>query len=247
MPFIDLNSDLGEGAGTDAAIMPLVTSANIACGAHAGDTDSMRAAIALALANNVAVGAHPGHRDRASFGRVALDVPAAELTADLIVQIDTLRAVARSLGADLAHVKAHGALYNSAQRDAGVAAAIVAAVKRTAGDLVLFVFPGSAVERSARDAGLKVAREGFIDRVYEPDGSLRARIHPDALITDPEVAAEQAVSFVQDGGVVARDGTFIEQIVDTLCVHGDTPGAVGILRAARAALVAASVGIHRIP
>ncbi|MDQ6858543.1 MAG: LamB/YcsF family protein [Chloroflexota bacterium] len=226
--------------------MPLITSANVACGAHAGDEGSMRAAVACAIANGVAVGAHPGYRDRANFGRVALDVPAAELTADLILQIDGLRAVARSLGAELAHVKAHGALYNTAQRDERVAAAIVEAMMRTAGDLVLFVFPGSAVERSAREAGLKMAREGFIDRVYEADGSLRARIHHDALITDPEVAAEQAVSFVQDGGVIARDGTRIEQTVDTLCVHGDTPGAAGILRVARAALVAAGVGIHRI-
>ncbi len=246
MAAVDLNSDLGEGAGTELAIMPLITSANIACGAHAGDDASMREAIRLANAHHVAVGAHPGYRDRANFGRTALDVPADELTADVVHQIDALRTIARSMGTEVAHVKAHGALYNTAQRDERVAAAIVAAVKATAPELVLFVFPGSAVERVARDAGLRVAREGFIDRAYEADGSLRARTHGDALITDPEVAAEQAVSFMREGGVRTRGGTFLEQGVDTLCVHGDTPGAAKILRAARAALVAAGIGIRRI-
>ncbi|HLZ48118.1 MAG TPA: LamB/YcsF family protein, partial [Candidatus Limnocylindria bacterium] len=153
--------------------------------------------------------------------------------------------IARSLGTSLAHVKAHGALYNTAQRDEAVADAIVRAVKRAAPDLILFVFPSSAVERAARAAGLRVAREGFIDRAYEPDGSLRARTKPDALITDPQLAAAQALSFVTDGGVRAHDGTFLEQGVDTLCVHGDTPGAPAILRSARAALVAAGVAIRR--
>lgn len=246
MSTIDLNSDLGEGAGTEYLIMPFITSANIACGAHAGDERSMRETVQLAIASNVAPGAHPGYRDREGFGRKALDIPAVELTRDLILQIDTLRAIARSEGTDLAHVKAHGALYNTAQHDEGVAGAIVAAVKRTAPDLVLFVFPGSAVERAARAAGLRVAREGFIDRAYEPDGTLRSRTHADALITDPERAATQALSFMREGGVRASDGTFLRLGVDTLCVHGDTPGAPTILRAARAALVTAGVGVHRV-
>jgi UPF0271 protein len=243
---IDLNSDLGEGAGTEREIMPFITSANIACGAHAGDERSMRETVQLAIASEVAPGAHPGYRDREGFGRKALDIPAVELTRDLILQIDTLRAIARSEGTDLAHVKAHGARYNTAHHDEDVAEAFVAAVKRTAPDLVLFVFPGSAVERAARAAGLRVAREGFIDRVYEPDGTLRSRTHADALITDPERAATQALSFVREGGVRASDGTFLRLDVDTLCVHGDTPGAPTILRSARAALVSAGVGVHRV-
>jgi UPF0271 protein len=245
MATIDLNSDLGEGAGTEQEIMPFITSANIACGAHAGDERSMRETLQLAIASKVAPGAHPGYRDPANFGRAPLELPADALTADLVLQIETLRAIARSLGTDLTHVKAHGALYNTAQHDEGVAAAIVAAMKRTAPELVLFVFPGSAVERAARAEGVRVAREGFIDRTYEPDGTLRARTHADALITDPQRAAAQAVSFMRDGGVKAHGGKFLEQGVDTLCVHGDTPGAREILRAARAALVSAGVAVHR--
>ena len=246
MTFIDLNSDLGEGAGTEREIMPIITSANIACGAHAGDERTMRETILLAIANDVAAGAHPGYRDPANFGRTALDIPADALTDDLIVQIDALRAIARAEGTDLAHVKGHGALYNTAQRDEGVAGSIVRAVRQAAPDLLLFVFPGSALERAARADGLRVAREGFIDRTYEPDGALRSRTQRDALITDPARAAAQAVSFMRDGGVRAHDGTFLEVSVDTLCVHGDTPGAPAILRAARAALVSAGVGVRRV-
>ena len=246
MATIDLNSDLGEGAGTEAEIMPLITSANIACGAHAGDERSMRAAVVLAKANGVAVGAHPGYRDPANFGRKALDIPPDELVGDLVAQIETLFAIASSESVPVAHVKAHGALYNTAQRDESVAAAIVRAVDQSARGLVLFVFPGSAVERAAREAGLRVAREGFIDRVYEADGALRSRTLDHSLITDPAKAAAQAVSFMRDGGVRAYDGSFLEQAVDTLCVHGDTPGAPNILRAARAALVAAGVHVERL-
>lgn len=246
MATIDLNSDLGEGAGTEAAIMPLITSANIACAAHAGDERSMHDAVALAERHGVAVGAHPGYRDRANFGRHALIIPADELVADLVSQITALVRVARSAGVPVAHVKAHGALYNSAQRDPPVAAAIVRAMERHGGALTLFVFPGSAVERLARAAGVPVAREGFIDRVYEPDGSLRSRALADALITDPERAAAQAVSFMIEGGVRAHDGSFLEQSVDTLCVHGDTPGAPAILRAARSALASAGVRVERL-
>jgi UPF0271 protein len=245
MVSVDLNSDLGEGAGTEHEIMPFITSANIACGAHAGDERSMRETVQLAVANNVAPGAHPGYRDPANFGRTALDLPVDALTADLALQIDTLRAIARSEGTDLLHVKAHGALYNAAQHDESVAGAIVRAMRRTAPDLILFVFPGSAVERAARAEGLRIAREGFIDRAYEPDGTLRSRTYADALVTDPERAAAQAVSFTRDGGVLARDGTFLDLPVETLCVHGDTPGAPAILRAARAALVSAGIGIRR--
>jgi len=246
MATVDLNSDLGEGAGTEKEIMPFITSANIACGAHAGDEQTMRETVRLAVAHKVAAGAHPGYRDRANFGRAPLGISADELIADLVLQIETLRTIARSENTDLVHVKAHGALYNTAQRDESVAASIVAAMRRVAPDLILYVFPGSAVERLARAAGLRVAREGFIDRAYERDGTLRSRTRPDALITDPQLAAAQAVSFMEDGGVTAPDGTFLELEVDTLCVHGDTPGASAILRAARSALVSAGIGIRRV-
>lgn len=246
MATVDLNSDLGEGVGTDAAMMPLITSANIACGAHAGDLRTMRETVALAKAAGVAVGAHPGYRDPANFGRTALDIPVDELVADLVEQIRALTAIAASLGVPVTHVKGHGALYNTAQHDESVAAAIVNAVRQSAPGLVLFVFPGSALERAGRAAGLRVAREGFIDRVYEADGSLRSRALPASLITDPGKAAAQAVSFMTAGGVRAGDGSFLEQAVDTLCVHGDTPGAPAILRSARAALVAAGVQVERL-
>src|SRR5260221_3170790 len=150
MVSVALTAAVGEGAGTEPEIMPLITSANIACGAHAGDEIAMRETIRLAIANGVAPGAHPGYRDPANFGRTALDIPSEALTADLVLQIETLRAIARSEGTDLAHVKAHGALYNTAQHDEGVAGAIVAAMARAAPDLGLFVFPCSAVPRAAR-------------------------------------------------------------------------------------------------
>ena len=246
MATVDLNSDLGEGAGTEAVMMPLITSVNIACGAHAGNERSMRETVRLAKANGVSIGAHPGYRDPANFGRTALAIPVDELVADLVQQITALTVIARAEGAPVTHVKGHGALYNAAQHDESIAAAIVLAVQQSAPALVLFVFPNSALERAGRAAGLRVAHEGFIDRVYEPDGALRSRARADALITDPAKAAAQAVSFMTSGGVRANDGSFLEQAVDTLCVHGDTPGAPAILRAARGALLAAGVQVERL-
>lgn len=241
---IDLGSDLGEGAGPDALIMPLITSANIACGAHAGDAATMAATVALALRHHVAIGAHPGYRDAANFGRVALDTPAEVLRADIRAQLVALQAVAASVGARVTRVKAHGALYNQGERDDAVAATIARAVAEVDPQLVLVAPPGSAMARAAEGAGLRVAREGFIDRAYEADGTLRSRRLPGALITDPAAAAAQALSFVVDGGVFAEGGRFLPLEVDTLCVHGDTPGAAGILRAVRAALVADGIAVR---
>lgn len=241
---IDLGSDLGEGAGSDALIMPLITSANIACGAHAGDAATMAATVALALRHRVAIGAHPGYRDAANFGRVALDTPAEVLRADIRTQLVALQATAASLGAQVTRVKAHGALYNQGERDDAVAGTLARAVAEVDPKLVLVAPPGSAMARAAESAGLRVAREGFIDRAYEPDGTLRSRRLPGALITDPAAAAAQALSFVVDGGVIALGGRLLSLEVDTLCVHGDTPGAVSILRAVRAALVAAGIAVR---
>jgi UPF0271 protein len=245
MTSIDLNSDLGEGAGTDAAIMPFITSANVACGAHAGDETTMRDTVRLARAHGVAVGAHPGYRDRANFGRKRLEIPPDELVRDLRLQIDLLRSIARLEGVELAHVKAHGALYNQGERDDAVAEAIARAVRAAAPEVILFAAPGSAMDRAGRAAGLRVAREGFIDRAYEPDGTLRSRALPDSMVTDPTRAAAQALSFARDGGVRAHNGAFLQLSVETLCLHGDSPGAPETARAARAALDAAGIRVQR--
>lgn len=242
---IDLNSDLGEGAGTDAAIMPLITSANIACGGHAGNDNTMRTAVELAVRNRVAIGAHPGYPDRERFGRVALDMPQRELIESIRRQIDSLVGIASRLGARVTHVKAHGALYNQAERDPGAARTILSAIEAATSlrDLVVFAPPGSAMYEEARAAGLKVAREGFVDRAYESDGTLRPRSLAGALITDPSAAAAQALSLLEKSGVTTMDGPFIKLQVDTLCIHGDTPGAAEIARAVREALGRANVKI----
>ena len=245
---IDINSDLGEGAHTEAALMPLITSVNVACGAHAGNDATMRTTIELAVANGVAVGAHPGYPDRERFGRVALDMPEAELTESLRRQLETLAQIAARAKARVTHVKAHGALYNQAERDERVAATIVAAIRAAEGarEAVVFAPPGSAMQRAAAAAGMTVAREGFIDRAYEPDGTLRPRSQPGAVITDPDAAAAQALSFVREGGVTTSLGAFLPLEVDTLCIHGDTPGAPDIARAVRDAFREAKVDVARL-
>lgn len=246
MGAIDLNSDLGEGAGADERIMPLVTSANIACGGHAGDETSMRETVALALAHGVAIGAHPGYPDRAGFGRVALEMPADRLRTEVRNQIAALREIVEATGGRLGHVKAHGALYNQGERDAGVAGSIVGALADLDLNLVLVAPPGSAMARAAAATGVRLAAEGFIDRAYESDGTLRPRRLAGALLTEPRAAAAQALALVRDRGVRAHDGTFVPLGADTLCVHGDTPGAPEILRAVRAALAAEGYAVRAI-
>ena len=223
--------------------MPQVTSANIACGAHAGDAETMRRTVALALDHRIAVGAHPGYRDPANFGRVALDVGPEELLADLARQLDDLGAIAHDVGARIVHVKAHGALYNRGERDSGVAGLIAEAVRRFDKDLVLFAPPGSAMERAAHAVGIRTAREGFADRAYEPDGTLRSRRLPASVHSDPSVAAAQAVSIARDRVVRTSEGTTIPLEVDSLCIHGDTPGAPAIAKAVREALMRAAIDV----
>jgi UPF0271 protein len=242
---IDLNSDLGEGAGTDAQLMPLISSANIACGGHAGDESTMREAVALARRYGVAVGAHPGYPDRENFGRVAVAMTHDELSEEVARQIRALRRVDPDL--KISHVKAHGALYNEAWRDKAIAKAIVAGVTMVfppPTDVALFAQPKSALAEAALQAGLRVVREGFADRAYEADGTLRSRKLAGALHTDPQVAAKQALSFVREGGVRTYDGSFRELTVETLCLHGDTPGAPSIAAAVREALAAAGVKVR---
>ncbi|MEK6207354.1 MAG: 5-oxoprolinase subunit PxpA [Chloroflexota bacterium] len=242
---IDFNSDLGEGAGTDMALMPLITSANIACGGHAGNENTMRTTVELAMRNKVAIGAHPGYPDRERFGRVPMDIPARELIESIRRQIDSLIGVASRMGARVTHVKAHGALYNQGERDAATARNIIFGVQAATGghDLVIVGPPGSAMVREAADMGMKVAREGFVDRAYEPDGTLQSRSVAGSVLTDPAAAVRQALSFVKDGGVSAVDGSFLKLAVDTLCLHGDTAGAPEIAGAVREALAKAKVKV----
>jgi 5-oxoprolinase (ATP-hydrolysing) subunit A len=242
---IDLNSDLGEGAGTDALLMPLISSANIACGAHAGSRTTMRDTVALARRYSVAVGAHPGYPDRENFGRVPVRLSSTELSAEIARQIRALQQVDPDL--KISHVKAHGALYNQAERDVDIAKAIVAGVSAAFApgtEIALYAPPSSAMLDAARAAGMRVVREGFADRAYEADGTLRSRKLAGALHTDPQVAAKQALSFVRDGGVRAHDGSFVTLAVETLCLHGDTPGAPAIAAAVREALLGAGVKVQ---
>jgi UPF0271 protein len=242
---IDLNSDLGEGAGTDAQLMPLISSANIACGGHAGDESTMRETVALARRYGVAVGAHPGYPDRENFGRIHVAMTHDELSEEVARQIRALRRVDPDL--KVSHVKAHGALYNEAWRDKAIATAIIAGVKKvfpSPTDVALFAAPKSALAEAALQAGLRVVREGFADRAYEKDGSLRSRKLAGALHTDPQVAAKQALSFVREGGVRVHDGSFLKLAVDTLCLHGDTPGAPAIAAAVRETLEGAGVKVR---
>jgi UPF0271 protein len=226
--MIDLNCDMGEldDARHEAALMEYITSANIACGGHAGDDATMERTAHLALARGVRIGAHPGYPDRANFGRIEMAMTSAEIEDTVAEQIQRLDAIVRRLGGEIAHVKPHGALYNVAVRNADVARAIGNGVARWNRTVPIFGLAASPMLEVWREMGITPVGEAFADRRYEADGTLRPRKYPDALITDPEAAALQAVK-------LARSGT-----AQTICVHGDTPGAVEILKACRAALAA---------
>lgn len=226
----DLNCDMGEleDATREAALMEYVTSANIACGGHAGDDHTMERTARLALARGVRMGAHPSYPDRANFGRVEMALTSAQIEAAVLEQIRRLASIVKKLGGHLGHVKPHGALYNVAAHNSNVARAIGVAVARWDPCTTLFGLAGSPCLDLWREMGLAVAAEGFADRRYEADGSLRSRKFADALITDPREAAAQALRF-------AREGT-----AQTICVHSDTPGAEEIAKACREALERAS-------
>jgi len=226
---IDLNADVGEGMD-DAALLPFVTSANVACGMHAGDPSVMDETVALALSHGVRVGAHPGYPDRQHFGRAAVEI-SAEAVEDLVLyQVAALDGFVRSRGGTLTHVKPHGALYHSGAEFPDVARAIAEGVRRFRTSLVLVGAAGSMLIEAGRDAGLSVAEEAFADRRYRRDGSLVPRGEARALITDAEEVAEQAVSISRDRAVTAADGTRVPVRADTLCLHGDTPGAAALAR-----------------
>jgi len=227
---IDLNCDLGEGSPHDAELMPLITSANIACGAHAGDEATMRQCIALALRHGVAIGAHPGYADRDYFGRRELELSLPEVFQLVQEQVRLLQALATVHGASLSHVKPHGALYNQAARDPLLATAIAEAVRQLDPSLVVFGLAGSELPRAARAIGLRAADEVFADRTYRANGSLTERNRPDALIEDPTVACEQVMRMIREGVVRTIDGTDFSVRADTVCLHGDGPGAVAFAR-----------------
>jgi UPF0271 protein len=242
---VDLNCDLGEGGAFDEALLDGVTSANIACGFHAGDPGVMRRTVELALKKGVGLGAHPGLRDLEGFGRRAVKVDAQEAFDLTLYQIGALQAFAALHGARLEHVKPHGALYNLAARDAALADALARAVRAANPKLVFFGLAGSEMIKAARRLGLPAAEEAFADRAYQPDGSLVPRGQPGAVIEAPEEVARRAVRLVKEGTVSAVDGTPLAIRADTLCVHGDTAGAPELVRALRSSLSREGVELRR--
>ena len=232
MRQMDLNADLGEGGGEDVALLGLVSSANIACGGHAGDEETMRRTIDLAMASGVTIGAHPGYEDREHFGRRAMAFPLERVTDLVVRQVEKLAILAEAAGATLHHVKPHGALYNQADRDALFAAAVVAGITKISNQVMLYALPGSRLAEAGQAAGLTICQEGFADRRYLENGSLMPRNEPGAVITHVDEAVARALDLAKSGNV------------ETLCVHGDGPTAVAILRLLRKALEADGLTIH---
>ena len=249
MRTIDLNCDMGEsfGAytiGADEAVMSSISSANIACGFHGGDPVVIRRTIKLAQAAGVSVGAHPGFPDLVGFGRREMRVTPQEVEDMVLYQVGAVAALARSEGTALSHVKPHGALYNMAVKDRTLADAIARAVAVFDTTLVLFGLPGSDLVRAGNAAGLRVALEGFADRSYEPDGTLTPRFRKDAVIHDVDAVVRRAVRMAVEGKVTTSDGAEIAMDVETICTHGDTPGAQELTRAIRQGLERAGVSIR---
>lgn len=248
-PAIDLNSDLGESFGAftigyDRELFPMLTSANVACGFHGGDPRVLERTVAACKEHGVAVGAHPGFPDLVGFGRRPMNATPDEVRTDTLYQIGALDGFCRAAGVRMQHVKPHGALTNMAQHDEAIAQAIVEGVVAYGADLLLFAMPGSKLLAAGEAAGVRVAREAFADRAYNADGSLVNRRLPGAMITKPAIAAERMVRLVTNGVLTAIDGTEIELQADTICTHSDTSGAVEIVHAVRAALLAAGVQVR---
>jgi 5-oxoprolinase (ATP-hydrolysing) subunit A len=238
MPTIDLNCDMGEsfGAwkmGSDAELMEYISSANIACGFHAGDPTTMRKTAELAVANNVAIGAHPGYADLQGFGRRAMTMKPEEVFDLVLYQVSALKGICESFGGRLHHVKAHGALYNQAAKDIVLAEAIALAVARIDPELILFGMSGSYLITEAEKLGLRSASEVFADRTYQHDGSLTPRTEPNALITETAQAISQVIQMIESQTVTAIDGQSIPLRAETICIHGDGPNAVQFAKAIR--------------
>lgn len=245
---IDLSADLGEWTGDwdrapDAALLELVSSASIACGAHAGDPAVMRRTVAEAARRGCSVGAHPGYPDPQSFGRRELDEPPETVAAQVTEQVAALMRCAAAEGTRVRYVKPHGALYNRAAREPQLAAAVAEAVRALEPSLALLGLAGSALVAAARVAGLRAVSEAFLDRGYAGDGSLLARDRPGAFLDDPEAVAIRAVRLAREGTIAAADGSLLKVTAESCCVHGDRQGAAQLLRAARAALERAGVAI----
>lgn len=252
MRTIDLNADLGEGFGRwtltdDEALLDVVTSANVACGFHAGDASTMRRVCERAAGRGVRIGAQVSYRDLAGFGRRAMDVPRSELADEIGYQLGALDLFARAAGTEVRYLKPHGALYNRVVADEQQAGAVVDALlayRRASGrDLPVLGLPGSALLRAAEGAGLPVVAEAFADRAYTAAGTLVPRTEPGAVVHDPELVVERAVRMARDGVVLAADGSAVAVRADSLCVHGDTPGAAALAARVRGALTAAGVGV----
>src|SRR5215471_9448518 len=236
MKRVDLNCDMGEVAeavtgGKQEELLHYVTSANVACGGHAGGAAMMQATIEQCLRNGVAIGAHPGYEDRASFGRIELKLSHEDTAVSVHRQVLALAEIAARSGARITHVKPHGALYNQAARERELAGAIAEGVARWRKDVVLMGLAGSAMLKEFLATGFSVAAEAFADRRYEPDGSLRSRKFQDALLHNPEEAWRQALKIVERGSVTASDGSEVPVNAQTVCIHGDTPGAPEIAAA----------------
>lgn len=246
---IDLNADVGEGGGHDEELVPLVTSVNIACGAHAGDLDTMRRTVALALRSGSAIGAHPGFADREHFGRREIPIEPDSAKALIVGQVAALEAVASALGARISHVKLHGALYNMASRDRALAAAVVDALMegtaRSGPARMLVALAGSELHALARSRGLRVLGEAFADRSYRSDGTLTPRSAPGAVIGDEDAAVRQALRLAAEGSVRAADGTVVAVDADTICLHGDSPHSVQFAQRIRAAFAKAKIEVRR--
>ena len=248
MTAIDLNSDLGESFGNysfgdDAAVLASVTSANVACGFHAGDPRGIRETCRAAVAAGVTIGAHPGYRDLAGFGRRFIDVAPTELTDEVIYQIGALQALSRSVGGEVRYVKPHGGLYNTIAVHEEQAGAVARAMFEAAPELPLMVLPGSVIERVARDAGIQTVGEAFADRAYAPDGTLVKRGTEGAVLA-PADAVAQAIRFASEGAVTAVDGSELSIAPDSICLHGDNPAAVALARSIREGLEAAGIEIR---
>ncbi len=218
---IDLNCDMGEGFPSDADIMPFISSANIACGAHAGNIETMRQTITLALQHGVAIGAHPGYADPENFGRKEMNLKASDITSLVASQINLMQEVCKAAGAKLRHVKPHGALYNQAARDRSVADAISLAVQQTDPDLLLYGLAGSCSAESAAAHGIRFVHEVFADRTYTHEGRLTPRSDPQALVSSSAAAVEQVLSMVLEEKVISTSGQSISIKADTICIHGD--------------------------